>query len=90
MWWKGVGIFFGCIGTMVLAVMMILHIGSETDPWAIFWFLVFAAASGVLILLFGDKDFLGTQSQQQPRVRIVFREHQRPKQPKPIPMNLKK
>lgn len=27
---------------------------------------------------------------QQPRVRVVFREHQQPKQPKPIPKNFKK
>ena len=88
MWWKGIAIFFGCIGTMVLSVMMLIHIGSETDPWAIFFFFVFMVAAGVLILLFGDKDLLESQPQQ--RVRIVFREHQQPKRPKPIPMNFKK
>jgi len=88
MWWKGIAIFFGCIGTMVLSVMMLIHIGSETDPWAIFFFFVFAVAAGVLILLFGDKDLLESQPQQ--RVRNVFREHQQPKRPKPIPMNFKK
>jgi len=72
MWWKGIAIFFGCIGTMVLSVMMLIHIGSETDPGAIFFFFVFAAAAGVLILLFGDKNFLESQPQPQPRVEIVY------------------
>ena len=72
---------------MVLSVMMLIHIGSETDPWAIFWFLVFVVAAGVLIFVFGEKDSIVSQPQQ--RARIVFREHQ-PKRPKPIPMNLKR
>ena len=87
MWWTGIKIFFGCIGTMVLSVMMLIHIGSETDPWAIFWFLVFVVAASVLIFVFGEKDSIVSQPQQ--RARIVFREQQ-PKQPKPIPMNLKR
>jgi len=84
MWWKGISIFFGCIGTMVLSVMMLIHIGSETDTWAIFFFFVFAAAAGVLILVFGDNDVFESQPQPQRRVEIVFRESLPPVQPRPV------
>jgi len=65
-----------------------MYIGDETDPLAIFFLFVALVAGGICCLVCQIKPSLPVQPQQ--RVEVVFREHQQPKQPKPIPINSKK
>jgi len=48
LWWTTLIAIFGSMGTILLSIVMLAHIGDETDPRAIFWFFVAAAATGVL------------------------------------------
>ena len=50
LWWTTLIAILGSMGTILLSIMMLAHVGSETDPRAIFWFFVAACATGVLIL----------------------------------------
>ena len=63
LWWTTLIAIFGSMGAILLSIVMLAHIGDETDPWAIFWFFVAVGATGVL--------YLAVKADNSPAMRSV-------------------
>jgi len=92
-WWITFLGIVGSMGVILLSIVMLAHIGDETDPWAIFWFFVAVGATGVLYLAIrAENSPVQPQPVQRPppMVEVVNRGDWQETRPRPIPMNLKK